>query len=263
MNGPLSPIAAQAERLEPRHRDATRTRRRAAPSARRRACSSVRSHSCLPASRFGHRRQVVELVPRRPAVDARADGLDAQRRVAQVLGPVAPGHDHRGRAVARDVAVVEAERRRDHARRDVVVHRHRVAVDRVRVQLGVAARVQRDPRELLARRAVLVEVALGEHRDPDRGRRRGEHEVPLHEPRRLEAAAATPAAGHHRGAALVALRRALVDGAEAQHVVREARTRPRGTRSRPSRAGPTSRARCRTNRSSGAARPSRRTRPRR
>ena len=139
------------------------------------------------------------------------------------LGPIAPRHDHRGRAVARDVAVVEAERRRDHARVHVVVERHRVAVDRVRVQLRVLARVERDPRELLARRAVLVEVALREHRDPDRGRRRGEHEVPLHEPRRLEAAAAAATtAGHHPGATLVALRGAFVDGAEAQHVVGEA-----------------------------------------
>ena len=191
----------------------------------------MRSHSWLARVAVGHRGEIVELVPRRAARDPRPDRLDAQRRLAHVLGPLAPRHDHRGRAVARCVAVEQAERRRDHPRVHVVVHRHRIAVDRVRVERRVLARVERDPRHLLVRRAVLVEVALREHRDPDRGRRRGEREVPLHEPRRLEAAAtATAAAGHHAGAALVALRGAFPHGTEAQHVVGETRPRPRGTR---------------------------------
>ena len=38
---------------------------------------SVRVHSCAPASRHRHRGEVVELVPRRPAVQRRADRLDA------------------------------------------------------------------------------------------------------------------------------------------------------------------------------------------
>ena len=215
------PHLAEAERLDPRHRDerepvvgleqlhVARLQVGAGPHLRGRV--AVR-----------HRREVVELVPRRAAVNRRTDRLDPQRRLAQILGAVDARHDDRGAAVAGNVAVVEAERRRDHAGREVVVHRHRRGVDRLRVERRVAARVERDPRQLLARRAVLVEVALREHRDPDRGRRRGEHEVPLHEPAGLEAAAASPT-GHHRGAALLALRAALEHAAEAQDVVRETR----------------------------------------
>ena len=128
-------------------------------------------------------------------------------------------------AVARYVAVEQAQRRRDHPGVEVVVHRHRVAVDRVRVDARVLAGVERDLRQLLARRAELVEVPLGEHRDPGRRRRRRERQRPLHEAAGAEASAAptAPAAGHDCRPALLPLGTALVDAAEAQHVRGESR----------------------------------------
>ena len=81
----------------------------------------------------GHRRGVVELVPRRPAPERRADRLEASDRVVDVGGVLGGRHDHGGGAVDRRVAVEEAERRGDHARRVVVVERHRVAVHGLRV----------------------------------------------------------------------------------------------------------------------------------
>ena len=56
-----------------------------------------------------HRGEVVELVPLRPAAQRGADGLDLDRRLAQVGRGVGARHDHRGAAVARDVAVEQAE----------------------------------------------------------------------------------------------------------------------------------------------------------
>ncbi len=215
--------AAQPERLEPRHREPREPVVELGHLHVGRGVLGPLPH-LFARGPVGHRGEVVELVPRGPSVDPHADGLDPQGRVSQILGPIAPGHDDRGRAVARNVAVVETKRRRDHARREVVVHRHRVAVDRLRVERGVAARVQGDPRELLSGRAVLVEVALGKHRNPDRGRRRRERQVPFHEAGRLEPAAApATTAGHDRSAALFALGRTLVDRAEAEHMIREPR----------------------------------------
>ena len=148
------------------------------------------------------------------------------------------------------------------ARRHVVVERHRVAVDRLRVQLRVAAPVERDPRQLFLRRAVLVEVRLREHRDPDGRRRRRERQRPLHEPAGLEAAA-SPAAGHDRRATAAALRRAFPHGTEAQHVIAHARADGHDRLHHRAELPGASRVRCRTSRRSGAARPVPRTHPRR
>ena len=128
--------------------------------------------------------------------------------------------DDRRRPVGRGVAVVEAQRRRDHPHRQVVVHRHRVAVDRLGVQRGVGAGVEGDLCQLLACRAVLVEVALGHHPDPVGGRRRPEGQRPLHEARRP--VRPTAAAHRHRRPTLIPLGRRLPHGAEAQDVVAQA-----------------------------------------
>ncbi len=150
--------AAQPERLEPRHREP----REAVVELRHLHVGGreVRARPQLRARvAVRHRRQVVELVPRRapvrsprpPLRRATADGADPARdRCRDTITAVPPSHgasqSYRQNGVG------------DHARRHVVVHRHRVAVDRLRIDLGVAPRVQRDPRHLLARRAVLVQV---------------------------------------------------------------------------------------------------------
>ena len=155
-------------------------------------------------------------------MDGRADGLDVDRGVLEVGGGVGPG-DHEGRAaVGRHVAVVETERRGDHAYVEVVVHRHRVAVDRLGVERRVLPAVEGDLGELLAGRAVLVEVALGAHGDPVGGRRGPERQRPLHEAASPKAAAATAAHGD-AGPTLVALGRRLPHGSEAEDMVGVAR----------------------------------------
>ena len=84
---------------------------------------------------------------------------------ARVGRGVGVRQDDRGGTVAVHVAVVQAERVGDHARGEVVGQRERVAVDRVGVELRVATRGERDLGQLLARRAVLVEVAACEQRE--------------------------------------------------------------------------------------------------
>ena len=120
--------------------------------------------------------------------------------------------DYRDATITGYVAVVEAERCRDHARVHVVVHGHRIAVDGVRIACRVLAGVQGDLRQLLARRAVLVKVSLREHRDPV-GRRGGpEGKGPL------QHAACATAAHPDAGAAPRALRGRLPHRTKAEHV---------------------------------------------
>ena len=107
---------------------------------------------------------VLPLLPRRPAVDDAAHRLDAYRR-PQVGRGLGGGHDDRGGAVDGHVAVEQADRRRDHARAEVVVDGQRLAVHRVGVERGVGALRHRDPRELLAGHAEVVQVARRVRRD--------------------------------------------------------------------------------------------------
>ena len=65
-----------------------------------------------------------------PAPQRGADGVDLHGGVVEVAGHVAVRHDDRRRPVAGRVAVEEAQRRGDHARRQVVLHRHGVACRR-------------------------------------------------------------------------------------------------------------------------------------
>ena len=71
---------------------------------------SVRVHSCAPASRHAIVVRSSNWSQRRPAAQRGADRLDLDPRLAQVGRGVDARHDHRGRAVARHVAVVQAER---------------------------------------------------------------------------------------------------------------------------------------------------------
>ena len=210
--------AAEAHGLEPRHRDEAEPVVHLGQLHVRRLDVGTGPH-LRGGVAARHRREVVELVPRRAPVERGPDRLHLDRRLAEVRGGIGAGDDHCRPAVARHVAVEQAQRRRDHPGVEVVVHRHRVAVDRVRVDARVLAGVERDLGQLLARRPELVEMPLGEHRDPGRRRRRREGQGPLHEAAGAEASAATaPAAGHDRRPALLALGAALVDAAEAQDV---------------------------------------------
>lgn len=100
------------------------------------------------------------LVPVEPLEHLCTDRFDEHRRLGEVVCGVAGGHDHRYRAVARHVAVVEAERCRDRAGTQVVVHRERVAIDRIGCPGCVRALVERDPPEGFAAGSVAMEVPL-------------------------------------------------------------------------------------------------------
>ena len=105
--------AAEAERLDPRDAverepvvqqgdvDVVGGQRRARPQMRRRP-----DHLRLVGDRV--------LVPRQPFGDLGARRLDADRRMRQVAGDIGGADDDGHRPVARHVAVVQAERRRDH-----------------------------------------------------------------------------------------------------------------------------------------------------
>ena len=79
-----------------------------------------------------------------------------QRHVARALGR---GDDERVGTVDRHVHVEEAQRPADHPRREVVVHRERVAERGGRIARRVGTVVDRDVAERLTRRVVLVQVA--------------------------------------------------------------------------------------------------------
>ena len=107
MNGPLSPTSQNPSASI---HDIVRNEK---PSYACSICTSagfrsVRVHSCAPGVAVRHRREVVELVPRRPTVQRGAHRLDPQRRLPQVRRAVDARDDHRGRAVARHVAVEQA-----------------------------------------------------------------------------------------------------------------------------------------------------------
>ncbi|CAB5021311.1 unannotated protein [freshwater metagenome] len=157
------------------------------------------------------------LVPRHRLGDLGTHGLDTHDRVRRIARCVDRRHDHGGGAIARHIAVVETERCGDHARTEVVVHRERGLVDRVGIERGVLARVERNPAERLAGGAVTLHVQRGVHRDPVRGRRRAIRQPPLH------IALDAPAAAVLSAAALQFCIGGLPDGAEAQHVTAQAR----------------------------------------
>ncbi len=117
------------------------------------------------------------LIPREPFEDLRTHRLDADRLVREITGDVGSRDDHGDGRIAGHVAVVQAERRRDHAGRQVVVHGHRVAVDGVLVASGTHAVVDGDVAEQLPGGAVLLHVLAGVEADP-RGRRHGAERGP-------------------------------------------------------------------------------------
>src|SRR5262249_1684977 len=101
------------------------------------------------------------LVPLQAVGDLGADGLDADGWSGEARGGGDGGDGDGHGPGAGDVAVVEAEGGGDGAGLEVVVHRHRVAVDGGGVEGGVGALVEGDPAEGLAGGAVTVHVALG------------------------------------------------------------------------------------------------------
>ncbi len=170
----------------------------------------------------GHRGHVVELVPAGPAPQGGAHRVDLAGRVVEGALVLAPGDHDGGRAVAGRVAVVEAQRGRDHAGGEVVVEGERVAVDGPVVQGRVAPAVEGDLGQLLAGEAELVDPALGDQGDPVRRRHRAERQVPLEEPREARHAAAASAAATDALPTARALGRRLGDGAIDEDVAGEA-----------------------------------------
>ena len=223
--GPALTPPAEPERLEPddgehgepvvelRRVDVGRGQLGALPHGRRRVAGRHGGH-------------VVELVPARSAAQCRAERVDLDGRVVQVVGDVAVRHDDGGRPVARRIAVEEAQRRRDDARRQVVVERQGIGVDRLGVQRGVAATVDGDLTQLLAGQPELVHATLPDHGDPVGGRHCAEGERPLHEaPEAGHAATATSTATAGSADALPApgaLGGALGDGPVDQDVAGQA-----------------------------------------
>ena len=135
---PALAAPAEAERLEPRHREPAEAVVQLGDVDVAGAQIGARPHvrggvACR------HRRHVVPLVPRRPAPQRGADRFDACDRMVDRGRVLGGRHDHRGRPVDGNVAVEQAERGGDHAGREVVVDRHRVTEDRVRVAARVAA----------------------------------------------------------------------------------------------------------------------------
>ena len=148
-----------------------------------------------------HRREVETLLPGWPFEHPGTHRLHRQRVPGQTRGGVAARHDDGGGAVTGHIAVVEAQRFGDHPGRQVVVHRHRVAVDRIRVQPGVSPGIERDRTELLTGEPEFVHVALGRHGQPVGGGQRAERRRPFHLGRQLPATAE-----QHRGVPAPGLR---------------------------------------------------------
>ncbi len=166
------------------------------------------------------------LVPRHALEDLGAHRFDAHRRVGEIPACRRRGDDDRDGPVAGHVTVVEPEWRGDGPCREVVIHRHGVAVDGGRIQRRIPPPVDRDQTEHLARGAVAMQVLIGVDADPV-GRGHGpERGAPLAE--RAGHALRPPAArsmlvlGGQHG------ERGLPDSAEAEHVSTESRRHGHG-----------------------------------
>ncbi len=151
-------------------------------------------------------------------IGARALRDAANRRggLAAIARAVGRGHDAGAAAVGLLAAIVETQRLDDQPRRLVLGDRERLAVEeRPRIAHRVLARRHRDPPEVEAGDAVLVHVALGEHRHPARGR----HEAEGHVPAPMDEIGGGRPVGD---AGAVALTRAAVERAVAHHRARRA-----------------------------------------
>src|SRR5690606_22411036 len=100
------------------------------------------------------------LIPFEPFDELCAHRLDEHRWAREVARRLPGRDDHRDRAVARYIAVVQPEWCGDRPRAEVVVHGERVAVDRRRIQRGIGALVERDPAQGFPIGAVTVEMPL-------------------------------------------------------------------------------------------------------
>src|SRR3546814_20662986 len=87
--------------------------------------------------------------------DLRPDRLEADGGTRRSRDRVGPRNDDRGRTVDWNVAVVNAKRRRNHARIEIFVERDRLAVNRVRIERGIFALVACEHRQLFSLEAGL------------------------------------------------------------------------------------------------------------
>ena len=130
--------------------------------------------------------------------------------IARALG----GRDDEGAGrIGNETAVEDVERRGDLFRADHVLNRDGLLHVRVRMQRRVPARRYRHLRELLARQAVLVHVALRDHRVAARNR------WPV---RHFEVRVADRCGERRHGGVARESRRAVLPGAH-EHGVRHAR----------------------------------------
>ncbi len=146
--GPLSPRPQKPEGLEPDHGDDAEAVVELGDIDVGGPQFGARPHAGGRVA-GGHGGHVVELVPARPAPEGGAHRVHVAGGPRRVAGVVGVGDDEGGRAVTGRIAVEQAERRRDHAGRQVVLHGHGVAVDGVRIEAGVAPGVDGDLPELL------------------------------------------------------------------------------------------------------------------
>ena len=107
----------------------------------------------------------------------------------------------------------------DHPRREIVLHRHRVAIDGLGVQARIGPVVDGDGAHLLAGQPELVHAALGHHGQPVAGRDGAVGDGPLQEAAEAGDRAAAPTAAAHALAPAGALGRALGHRAVDEHVL--------------------------------------------
>ena len=113
--------------------------------------------------------RIVALAARRVAHRlARAENID--RLLLQIARALGRRDHQRAAAVADDAAIEQMQRRRNHARREHVLDRDRIAILRRRIHRRMQPHRHRDLGELLGRGAVVMHVALRDHRiRADRG----------------------------------------------------------------------------------------------
>ena len=95
-----------------------------------------------------------------------ADRLDPEDRLTKISSFFLPGNDDGRRAIARDVAVVEAERGGNDARTQIVVQGQGLLEDRTGIEGRMTASIQCNPAKLLLGGSILVEMSLSKHRNP-------------------------------------------------------------------------------------------------
>ena len=142
---------------------------------------SVRDHMSRAACAGAVRTMSLRISKLRSRIARQRVRLDEHDRLAHVARAFLGGEDHRRTGVDRVVAVEDAQRLRHVARREVLVHRQRIAEDGVVVHRRVIALGDHVVTELLLGRAELGHVPLREQARPLRrvAGTEGSEELPI------------------------------------------------------------------------------------